>query len=388
MSNLALRLAGPATLTYKGATFASQGDIALNLSNDTFDVSADAYGVLDARSSAKRASLSFTPVGEWSNLHVLWPDALQVIGNLSTPVRSFVAGDVNITTDILTVTGHGWLTGAAVRAFSFGTLPAGLVAGTLYYVRQLTPNTLSLHSTRAGALTNTSLVNMTSQGTDTHRLIEQEPLVIVTAEGERYTFHVAALAKLPAITCSAVATLIGEVTFDLFRIAGLSATAVNSLFTLDTAAYAPPAITPESIFTLPFTLTWGAAPWSALETVDGLRWTFDLSLEDVLDDTQGVLGKRVANLAVNLAARPLGITPAQVNARLLLQGAGAQRGGTLATADDLVVASDEATITGTAGALISGPQAFGRTADRIGELQWRASRRFIAGVPQPLFSVS
>lgn len=78
---------GPAKVTYRGGVFFSQGDITLELGYDTFEVVSSAHGKLDERASARRCSVSFTPVGEWEHLGVLWPYAGFTIGKgIFTPV--------------------------------------------------------------------------------------------------------------------------------------------------------------------------------------------------------------------------------------------------------------------------------------------------------------
>ncbi len=389
MSNLALRLAGPAVITFKGATFASKGDIKLELSNDTFDVMVDAYGKVDDRSDKKVASLKFDPIGDWANLAVLFPAALQVIGGLTTPVKTFLSSTgVNATTDIITSVAHGFTSGAAVRVFTFDTIPTGLTAGTLYYLNAASVDTFSLHATRAAAVAGTSKIDITAVGSGTHRVIEQEPIVITTAEGETYTFNVAALAGLPDLTFKATETIFSEVTIDLFRTAGVAATTANSLFTLAAGIYTPPSIDPATILTQSYLLTWGSSPWASLETKDGIKVKSAVSFEDVTDDALGVIGKRVTGIAVTATAQPLGVTPSAVQTALLLQGAGAGRGASLATANNFVVSGTGVTVTLTNAGLKSAPHAFGRSADRIGELEWFATRKFITGTPQPLITVA
>lgn len=387
MSNLALRISGPAVVTYKGQTFASKGDITLAQEKTTFAITSDPLGDIDQRTLENVSTLSFQPVGEWTALTVLWPAGLQTIGELTTPRRSFLPAAVNTTTEVITVTAHGFATGAAVRFFSYGTLPAGLTAGVLYFLRAASADSVTAHATRAAALAGTGAINLTDAGTGTHVWIEQEPLVIVSSEGERYTFHVAALANYPAITGTATDTLIGAVTFDLFRICGVGAAAANSLVTIDSAIYTPPAIDPASILTQGYTFSWGAAPWADLQTLDGIRWSPTFETAPISDDANGQVGKRVTGVTVTVACRPLGISPALVHARLLLQGAGAQRGATISTADACVMSGAGVRVALTRGALRTAPFTFSRGQDRVGELTWTANRLFTLGVPQPLFTV-
>lgn len=66
---------------------------------------------------------------------------------------------------------HGLLTGHAVTVSnSGGGLPAGLVAGTVYYARVISPTVVQLHTSAAGAVANTGKVDITTAGTGTHSM--------------------------------------------------------------------------------------------------------------------------------------------------------------------------------------------------------------------------
>lgn len=64
---------------------------------------------------------------------------------------------------VVTKTAHGRSTGDAVVFATAGSLPAGLTAGTTYYVRRIDDNTFNVSATRDGAR-----VITTSAGTGTH----------------------------------------------------------------------------------------------------------------------------------------------------------------------------------------------------------------------------
>ncbi len=75
---------------------------------------------------------------------------------------------VNISTNIITAIGHGFSTGDAVDVYTeaaIGVIPAGLVVGTTYYVRNISTNTLTLHPTAADAAANTNVIDITDTGT-------------------------------------------------------------------------------------------------------------------------------------------------------------------------------------------------------------------------------
>lgn len=389
MSNIALRLAGPAVISYKGHTFASKGDINLTLENSTFDVEVDAYGVVDKRSEAKVGSLRFIPHGKWEALSILYPyGGARVIGQLTTPVFTFADTDVDTTDDEITLPEGSFEDGAAVRFFSFGTLVTGLTAGTLYYLHLISAGIYTAHTTRADAVAGTNKVNLTAAGTGPHRVIAQEPLVITTAESETYTFHVAAVGQMPDCNGIAVETLFGEIQFDFFRKANEAATTVGSMFTVGTGIYIPPSIDPADILTQTYTITWGSSPWAGLETIDGIRWSFPMTTADVVDDANGVIAKRITNVECTVRARPLGLAPSAILTKMLLQGSGAQRGGRLGTADNFVMNGTGVVVTALGAGLRQAPLAAGRNADRIGELEWFATRTFTAGAPNALFTVA
>lgn len=72
------------------------------------------------------------------------------------------------TTDICTITAHGYYTGLKVAATTSGTLPAGLSA-TNYYVIRIDANTFYLATSAANAIAGTR-VDITDTGTGTHTL--------------------------------------------------------------------------------------------------------------------------------------------------------------------------------------------------------------------------
>lgn len=84
---------------------------------------------------------------------------------------TFATTDVNTTTDIITKTAHGLIDGDKVNFTSSTTLPGGLSAGTVYYVKVASSSTFQVSTTLGGAA-----VDLTSQGTGTHTLIPLQPI--------------------------------------------------------------------------------------------------------------------------------------------------------------------------------------------------------------------
>ena len=75
-------------------------------------------------------------------------------------------------TEVITTTGtHPFVTGNVVDySKEGGSAAVGLTEGTLYYVNDISSNTLSLHLTKADAIADTSRVDLTGAGAETHLL--------------------------------------------------------------------------------------------------------------------------------------------------------------------------------------------------------------------------
>lgn len=76
---------------------------------------------------------------------------------------NFATTDVNIGTEFITVTGHGFSNGRTISFTTSGTLPGGLVTATTYYVVNSTLNTFQVSLTSGG-----TFIDLTSVGTGTH----------------------------------------------------------------------------------------------------------------------------------------------------------------------------------------------------------------------------
>lgn len=81
------------------------------------------------------------------------------------PTFAFVPGNVNTSTDVITITGSNLNVGQQVRFTTTGTLPGGLSLNIDYYVISPTTNTFQVSATLNG-----SAVNLTTQGTGNHTL--------------------------------------------------------------------------------------------------------------------------------------------------------------------------------------------------------------------------
>jgi len=86
-----------------------------------------------------------------------------VFAEIKSKVSTFLPAAVNTAADQFTITDHGLVAGDNVTFSSSGTLPAGLTAGTTYYVNVAASTTFEVSATYGG-----SSVDLTTTGTGTH----------------------------------------------------------------------------------------------------------------------------------------------------------------------------------------------------------------------------
>lgn len=102
------------------------------------------------------------------------------------PVWQVASADVNVGSDEIDITGHGYLTGDAVRvdAATGAVLAGGLATNTAYYVIKVDANTIQLAETAADAVAGTQ-VSISSAGTNNAGGVE----FLVTSTSNPYTYQ-------------------------------------------------------------------------------------------------------------------------------------------------------------------------------------------------------
>jgi hypothetical protein len=94
--------------------------------------------------------------------------------------KSFANTDINTGTDVITITTHGFTTADQVsisRSGGSGTFPTGITEGAVYFVRNASSNTVTLHPTAADATGNTNIVDISAAGSGTFYINKGNPLV-------------------------------------------------------------------------------------------------------------------------------------------------------------------------------------------------------------------
>ena len=144
----------PAIRDYKTASEISTGDAGITIATPS-NVSGDLL-VAFVMADSFLNGVWYTPSG-WTRIAPKYD-------------LSFNSGsDVSSAAETITIVGHGVTTGEPlVYQKRGGTAVIGLTAGAVYYARAIDVDTITLHSSAAGAIGNTLRTNLTSSGTETH----------------------------------------------------------------------------------------------------------------------------------------------------------------------------------------------------------------------------
>lgn len=109
-----------------------------------------------------------------------------------------------IVADTITITSHGFNTGARVRFTTNGVLPAGLAVNTTYFVIKIDANDIQIADTLANALAGTELSITTGTGTQTIL-----PVLITKFANHQYIYNIAAQGvTLAADSASTIAPIV------------------------------------------------------------------------------------------------------------------------------------------------------------------------------------
>jgi hypothetical protein len=203
-------------------------------------------------------------------------------------------------------------------------------------------------------------------------------LVIHAVDGTLYTYHNAALTRMPDLTFAATETLLGPVEFTARTRDDTEPTADNAVVTRGTAEFTDTSFQIARVKTQPYALKWGEAPWDNFKTAEGVKVPFGLSFQDITADGYGVLDQMVTGVDISATFKPMGVTQAQIDARLQLQGsANAAQGASLsARSAPLIISGRDVYVALYGVAASSAAQEFGMTKLRNGEVSVVATRSF------------
>lgn len=284
--DLAKLQGGSGIIRYRGLVLESKDGIKATPELTTFDVAIDGISKkADQRVTEAAITVSVTPTGKWVNPERLYPYLNWPLGRLVLPV---LAVTINTGTDVLSSTNHLLITGDRVMVGirNGGTLPTSapqVDEDAWYFARVLTANTFTLHSTRADAVAGTSAINFATAGSDVV-VVAQFDLEIIAEDGERFTFHAAAISQQPEFNGTATETPFGEVQWRIFVRNRKQWSDDDAFFTRDTPGFPGWVAAAEDIKT--------QSPWVA--------WANQLKVSaiDTDDDTLTVAGHGLASGAI------------------------------------------------------------------------------------------
>jgi hypothetical protein len=176
-----LRTTSPISATYQISVTTTTPDLRSNTFTNCptailWDRNADTNGKLDDCSFTYGASLAAGTPGHAIELSTNCPTAVTLSGLLfsgygAALVQFHTTNDVSSGADTVTKTGHGYTTGEQVMyRKQGGTQAIGLTDATVYYVRAVDANTLAFYTTNALAVSDTSRINLTAGGAETHEV--------------------------------------------------------------------------------------------------------------------------------------------------------------------------------------------------------------------------
>ena len=374
-------LRGPAIVQFQSQTFYSQGDIKVDLVNDTFPINVSNFGKVDDRIDKVMHKLSFVPDGRFAALSVLLPYATATIG-------SSVFG----TDKPLTI----WTVDGKKRVYAAGavTKMPNLMLGstkTIFGDVEFT----CIHAEASDWSTQGSLFvdSAASYPGDTGYLASD----IIT---QPY-----ALAWKPAFTFTAatndVITASAHGLVDGTRVRFTTSGTLPAGLSLATDYYVRDAA--SGTFKVSATLGGSAvditdtgsgthtctAGWASFYSKEGVSVEFSLQLAPEETDLKGLYDMTFQSLEVSAKFQPDGGPTVQdITSALRHQGSGSIRGRSINSG------SSNLNITGTGvyvrlynANIVAGAEAYGPMSRRVQPCEFRSTRSITAGSADPLFYV-
>lgn len=207
----------------------------------------------------------------------------------------------------------------------------------------------------------------------------------------KITIHNTGVIRMPTLQLSATSQIFAsDVEIVGIRKTGIAWGTADSLFTLASNSTPTLDFDPADIATGTWTGAWGAlsSPWDAIETESGWTIELDMAVDPVVTDASGTIDFRIANLTARATAALVGITEADITAKLLLQGSGGYRGRSHAAAGADLRIYDTGTVIGditiNVANLISARHVYADAQMRVAECVFEATRTVTSGALDPL----
>lgn len=214
-------------------------------------------------------------------------------------------------------------------------------------------------------------------------------VVIHTIAGQKFTIKGAGISKLPDLDFSAVKTPTGQVEISAVGENNVAWNNASKRYVQEAEAFADTGFDPAAILTQPYAAAFGAAsPWDNFETEEGIKVSFDMQFQPRKIDTAGTIDLRLTGFGVTATFTPVGISEAQYNALIGVQGTGVVRGASIGGGANTLIVSGTGVHFRLYGAVpVDGGLRFDANANRCAPITLRAVRQYAAGAMQPLYYI-
>lgn len=215
------------------------------------------------------------------------------------------------------------------------------------------------------------------------------PLTINTVDGYQRVYKAAAITKMPQLRMGRKLSLLGSVQFTCLYGGATLPSDTGSLYTDSAVSYpGDTGFSVADIIMQPYSLAWGAAPFDAFSSLDGVTIDFKLDLKQEMTETLGIYDFIFQGLEVSAKLRPDGPTIEDVLTALKHQGSGATLGRSLsASGNDLVISGTGVHVIVYNAGLKGFTENNSAMNRRMGEVEFTATRTITAGALDPLFRV-
>ncbi len=221
-------------------------------------------------------------------------------------------------------------------------------------------------------------------------IFSDTPLVILDVNGDRWTYHNAALTSIGAANLTTQGPAGVTMTFTCLHVSTAEVISDEaSLFTFDSAiTFTQPVQNPDHILTDLYTAAWGATPpYDAMYAKDGFNLSISISTAPETSDRRGINTMILTDMSASVTFNPEGLEVTDIDAMLKHQGAGAKIGGSIRGGNDLILTGPTLIFTLKNAGLVNDNQVFSNARRRQGDVTFKAYRGAnTSGSPATLFT--
>jgi hypothetical protein len=411
-------ISGPALIIWRNYSCRTKGDVTIAKETTLTPVMVDSFGAVDQRVNTVRHLISFTPSGTIDDINAFLAD-------YAFAVTERQPGQSLFKWSSLAITGYATADAGAATTITVSST-TGFVVGQ--YVTISGSSTAGYNGTwRIATVTSSTQLKLevayTVDPTTDGTLYFSDALVIYPlyqngGTEKILTYQNVALTTLPNITLSATETPLGALTFTAIYHRKLEPDVADAL--MDHRTWSAPGSTllddfiPETILTTPPRMRYGAAsvdaftpsdplaaPWNDFCTISGATVNFNLTTNDVVVDSCGLVDVKYGDLGVTVTASPVGelMTEEEIQKVLKQQDMGGayegrKRGASMkaSTPNQLLLLSDDGSrsieIAIDSAAVSAAANNYGTTNLRNGDLVWQGLRVIASGVRANIIEIT